>query len=193
MSFLSVSHNELLLPRRGRHSLTASNKRMPSEESMECSNILASSPHHSSSHHSALLAGSTGCSSSHSYGVKESTECDIMTSSAVNSGSSGSKSDRSSSSGSVSSSSIIDLLATGTKERVWMVALCTFVVCLASLLNGMMLGFSSPALTQLQYNVSEEHRISQKDIKFSLFPVSYSNNYDNLLCIYSDYSQGIIT
>ena len=190
MSFLSVSHNELLLPHKGRHSLTASNKRMPSEESMECSNILASSSHHFSSHHSALLAGSTGCSSSHSYGVKESTECDIMASSAVNSGSSGSKSDHSSSSGSVSSSSIIDLLATGTKERVWMVALCTFVVCLASLLNGMMLGFSSPALTQLQY---EEHRISQNDIKFSLFPVSYSKNYDNLLCICSDYSQGIIT
>ena len=123
-------------------------------------NILASSSHHSS-HHSALLVGSE-CSSH--YGVKESTECDIMASD-TNSASR-------SKSGSSSSASFIsdrDLLF---KDRVWMVALCTLIVCLASLLNGMMLGFSSPVLTQLQFNVSEEHRISDKDIKFSLFAVS---------------------
>lgn len=152
MSFLGVSYNALLP--RGRHS---NDKRMISEESMEC-NILASSSHHSS-HHSALLVGSE-CSSH--YGAKESTECDIMVSD-TNSAS------RSKSGSSSSASFISDLLS---KDRVWIVALCTLIVCLASLLNGMMLGFSSPVLTQLQFNVSEEYRISDKDIKFSLFAVS---------------------
>lgn len=56
-------------------------------------------------------------------------------------------------------------------ERVWTVAMCSMIACLASLVNGMMLGFSSPALTQLQFNVSEELKISSTDIKYSLFGV----------------------
>ncbi len=166
MSFLSVSHDALLT--RGRRSANGS-KRLINEESMECSNILVSSSqsHHSTSHHSALLAtGSNGCSPGQSYGVKESTECDVMASD-IDSGSSRSRSDSSSGSASLSISS-----TPGTKDRVWMVALCTFIACLTSLLNGMMLGFSSPALTQLQFNVSEEYRISHNDVKFSLFAVS---------------------
>ena len=157
MSFLGVSH-DVLLPR-GRYS---DNKRMISEESMEW-NILASSSRHLS-RHSALLAGS-GCSSH--YGVKESTEYDIMASDTDSA--SRSKGDSSS-----LASFVSDL---PTKDRVWMVALCTFIVCLASLLNGMMLGFSSPILTQLQFDVSEEYRISDKDIKFSLFAVSIAFVY----------------
>ena len=163
MSFLSASYNALLS--KGRRS--NGSKRLISEESMECSNILASSSHHSIS----LLAGSNGCSLGHSYGVKESTECDVMASD-IDSGSSRSKGSSSSSSISPSAS----LSIPGNKDRVWMVALCTFVVCLTSLLNGMMLGFSSPALTQLQLNVSEEHRISHNDIQFSLFAVSIAYN-----------------
>jgi hypothetical protein len=167
MSFLSVSHNAQLT--KGRRSADGS-KRLINEESMECSNILASSSqsHHSTSHHSALLAapGSNGCSLGHSYGAKESTECDVMASD-IDSGSSRSQSGSSSGSASLSVSS-----TPGTKDRVWMVALCTFIVCLTSLLNGMMLGFSSPALTQLQFNVSQEYRISHNDVKFSLFAVS---------------------
>lgn len=161
MSFLSASYNAL--PSKGRQS--NGSKRLISEESMECS-ILASS-HDSMSHHSALLAGSNGFSLGHSYGVKESTECDVMASD-IDSGSSRSKGSSSSSSISLSASRNIPR----TKDRVWMVALCTFVVCLTSLLDGMMLGFSSPVLTQLQFNVSEEYRISHNDIKFSLFAVS---------------------
>lgn len=165
MSFLSVSQNALLLPR-GRQS---NNKRMINEESMECSSILVSSSHHSSLH-SALLAGSSGHNSGH-YGVKESKECDIMASDvdSTSDGSSRSKSD-SSSSGSASLSSVSS--PSRTKDRVWMVAGCSLIVCLSSLLSGMMLGFSSPALTQLQLNVTEEFRITHKDVKFSLFAVS---------------------
>ena len=56
-------------------------------------------------------------------------------------------------------------------ERVWVVAMCSLIACLASLVNGMMLGFSSPALTQLQFNVSEVDRIKDTDIRYSLFGV----------------------
>ena len=57
-------------------------------------------------------------------------------------------------------------------NREWVVAVCSLTACLASIVNGMVLGFSSPVLTQLQFNVSEEYRISDDDIKFSLFAVS---------------------
>ena len=56
-------------------------------------------------------------------------------------------------------------------ERIWVVAMCSLIACLASLVNGMMLGFSSPALTQLQFNVSTEYQINSTDIKYSLFGV----------------------
>ena len=59
----------------------------------------------------------------------------------------------------------------GSSERVWKVAMCSLIACLASLVNGMMLGFSSPALTQLQFNVTAEDRIKPSDIKYSLFGV----------------------
>ena len=59
------------------------------------------------------------------------------------------------------------------KERVWTVAACALIACLASLVNvGMMLGFSSPALKQLQFDVSEDFQISNTDIEFSLFGVN---------------------
>ena len=59
----------------------------------------------------------------------------------------------------------------GSSERVWKVAMCSLIACLASLVNGMMLGFSSPALTQLQFSVSVEDRIDPSNIKYSLFGV----------------------
>ena len=57
-------------------------------------------------------------------------------------------------------------------NREWVVAMCSLTACLASIVNGMVLGFSSPALTQLQFNVSEEYRITDDDVKFNLFAVS---------------------
>ena len=59
----------------------------------------------------------------------------------------------------------------GRGERVWRVVMCSMIACLASLVSGMMLGFSSPALTQLQFNVLKEDQINSTDIKYSLFGV----------------------
>ena len=56
--------------------------------------------------------------------------------------------------------------------RVWIVAACTLTACLTSLGLGMILGFSSPALAQLQFDVPSELQITDDDIKFSLFGVS---------------------
>ena len=60
------------------------------------------------------------------------------------------------------------------RSREWVVALCSLTDCLASIVIGMVMGFSSPALTQLQFNVTKEYRISDDDIKFSLFAVRYT-------------------
>ena len=68
-------------------------------------------------------------------------------------------------------SSIITAIRSAcSSERVWMAAM-SLIACLASLVSGMMLGFSSPALTQLQFNVSAEDRINPTDIRYSLFGV----------------------
>lgn len=97
-----------------------------------------------------------------SYGLKESNECDDVASDTWTVSKSQSKS---------------DLLppephSTLNKERVWTVAVCALIACLASLVNvGMVLGFSSPALKQLQFNVSEEFQLSDTDVKYSLFGV----------------------
>lgn len=67
--------------------------------------------------------------------------------------------------------SAIKTALSSKSERVWIVAMCSVIACLASVVNGMMLGFSSPALTQLQFNVSENIQIKSTDIKYSLFGV----------------------
>lgn len=68
-------------------------------------------------------------------------------------------------------SAIRTAISSHGSERIWVVAMCSLIACLASLANGMMLGFSSPALNQLQYNVSAEYLINDTDIKYSLFGV----------------------
>ena len=68
-------------------------------------------------------------------------------------------------------SAIRAAISSHKSERIWVVAMCSLIACLASLANGMMLGFSSPALTQLQFNVSTEYLINATDIKYSLFGV----------------------
>ena len=105
---------------------------------------------------------------SSSYGTKESTECDVLASDARSISRSRSKSD----------SPSPEPLGTLNKERVWTVAACSLIACLASLVNvGMMLGFSSPALKQLQFNVSEEFQLSSTDVKYSLFGVGAYNQF----------------
>ena len=56
-------------------------------------------------------------------------------------------------------------------EQWWKVAMCSVIACLASVVSGMVLGFSSPALTQLQFNVSVDDWISDNDVRYSLFGV----------------------
>ena len=105
------------------------------------------------------------CSSS--CGTKESKECDVLASDVRSTSKRLSKSESPPPESYGSSSN---------KERVWSVAACSLTACLAALVNvGMMLGFSSPALKQLQYNVSEEFQLSSTDIKYSLFGVGSSN------------------
>ena len=72
------------------------------------------------------------------------------------------------------SSAINTDVQSARSERVWWVAVCSLIACLASLVNGMMLGFSSPALTQLQFNVTETEKINATDIRYSLFGVRSS-------------------
>ena len=60
--------------------------------------------------------------------------------------------------------------------RVWIVAACTLTACLTSLGLGIILGFSSPALAQLQFDVPSELQITDDDIKFSLFGVRNLHN-----------------
>lgn len=68
--------------------------------------------------------------------------------------------------------------AAGSKDsRVWIVAACTLTACLTSLGLGMILGYSSPALAQLQFDVPSELQITDDDIKFSLFGVSAIDQY----------------
>lgn len=109
---------------------------------------------------------------SSSYGLKESRECDVVASDARSISRSRSKSD----------SPPPEPFGTRNKERVWTVAACSLIACLASLVNvGMMLGFSSPALKQLQFNVSEEFQLSSTDVKYSLFGVGA---YKSIIIIY---------
>ncbi len=62
--------------------------------------------------------------------------------------------------------------APSKNPQIWIVAACTLTACLTSLGLGMVLGFSSPALPQLQFDVPPELQITDDDIKFSLFGVS---------------------
>lgn len=104
-----------------------------------------------------------GTAHSPNYGAKE---CDVVTFSK-----SGVSKDSSPPPPIITSSSCTN---SGTQRRnqEWVVAVCSLTACLASIVNGMVLGFSSPALTQLQFDVSVEYQINDSDIKFSLFAVS---------------------
>ena len=105
-----------------------------------------------------LFPTENGCSKS--YGTKESTdlECDVIASDSL-------KPKR-------VSPPLPEYSDVLSKERVWTVAACSLIACLAAMVNvGMMLGFSSPALKQLKFSVSEEFQLSDTDFKYSLFGV----------------------
>ena len=61
--------------------------------------------------------------------------------------------------------------ASKSQGRLWSVALCALIACLASLVNGLMLSFSSPTLSLLNSTDVPAHRI-ESDTKYaSLFGV----------------------
>ena len=57
------------------------------------------------------------------------------------------------------------------KERTWSVALCSFIACLASLINGLMLSFSSPTLAELAVETDPSRRLVANETAGSLFAV----------------------
>ena len=60
----------------------------------------------------------------------------------------------------------------GTKrDRIWAVAMCALIACLASLVNGLMLSFSSPTLEILSSPKITAHKIANGSIQASLFGV----------------------
>ena len=63
--------------------------------------------------------------------------------------------------------------STSKKDRVWVVAMCALIACLASLVNGLMLGFTSPTLDKLS-NVTGVQHITNGSTEASLFGVCSS-------------------
>ena len=63
-------------------------------------------------------------------------------------------------------------------ERVWVVAMCSLIACLASLINGMVIGYSSPTLSILTApSQPPSERFKDGDIYSSLFGVSVVNAF----------------
>ncbi len=85
------------------------------------------------------------------------------------------------------------LLSTDEKaregERVWPVAICSFIACLASLLTGLMLSFSSPTLAELAAEPNPSRRILANQTAGSLFAVSEGFYF---LAIYSETSRYLV-
>ena len=59
------------------------------------------------------------------------------------------------------------------KDKVWVVAMCALIACTASLVIGLMLGFSSPTLNKLDLETGAHH-IESGSKKASLFGVGLS-------------------
>ena len=58
------------------------------------------------------------------------------------------------------------------RQRVWAEAACSLIACLASLMIGLIVGFSSPTLTQLDRPEHLDQRIEAGTIYASIFGVS---------------------
>jgi hypothetical protein len=58
------------------------------------------------------------------------------------------------------------------RQRVWAEAACSLIACLASLMIGLIVGFSSPTLTQLDRPKHLDQRIEAGTIYASVFGVS---------------------
>lgn len=98
------------------------------------------------------------------------------------------------------SSSSVAAIISSRRQRVWAEAGCSLVACLGSLMIGLIVGFSSPTLTQLDHPEHLNQRIEAGSIYASIFGVSTgnkpklflvnSNNYGNTLSASSPIDQG---
>ncbi len=119
----------------------------------------------------ALLPGK---GHSASYGINESTDLE------------GSCID---SSGKSAPSVIQSIFNPSSGERVWAVAMCSIIACIAAIVNGIVIGYSSPTLSQLGTNhvklYEPGHYIDPESRTVSLFGVSlkFSNNTDYYLSV----------
>ncbi len=80
------------------------------------------------------------------------------------------------SSGKTTTSVIQNIVNPSTNERVWMVAMCSLIACIAAMVNGVVIGYSSPTLSYLSSeDVKNKHPlwyIDQSSVYTSLFAVS---------------------
>lgn len=74
----------------------------------------------------------------------------------------------------LSSSNVAAIIPSNSsrRQRVWAEAACSLVACLASLMIGLIVGFSSPTLTQLDRPKHLNQRIEAGTIYASVFGVS---------------------
>ena len=64
------------------------------------------------------------------------------------------------------------------KTRVWVVAMCALIACLASLVNGLMLSFSSPTLDFLsKQDPNSPHYIKNESVEASLYGVCFLEKF----------------
>lgn len=118
----------------------------------------------------ALLPG-TGYSPD--YGINDSVDGDSMTSSSEKS----------------STPAVSQSTQDGPKKknRIWVVAMCALIACLASLVNGLMLSFSSPTLDILSLSPSSAHYIQNGSTAASLFGVCFLCSTN--ISVHNDYKE----
>ena len=58
-------------------------------------------------------------------------------------------------------------------ERIWAVAMCSLIACIAAMINGIVIGYSSPTISYLSNDPNPNHHIEATKYEASLFGVSY--------------------
>lgn len=80
------------------------------------------------------------------------------------------------SSGKTATSAIQSIVNPSNRERVWVVAMCSLIACIAAMINGVVIGYSSPTLSYLASDDTKrlhpDHFIPLNSTYASLFAVS---------------------
>ncbi len=67
--------------------------------------------------------------------------------------------------------SVIQSVVHPPHERIWVVAMCSIIACLAAMVNGMVLGYSSPTISELTNSDNSNQTIASSSHQI-LFGVS---------------------